>query len=181
MTALLFLLSMLAQHQWGNLVYSAPSSNVKIAPQPVVASCDPSLFAHVYHAQRLVVQNPCVSVTGTIADATHGKRKSGVRREQDGDCHAWLKLDPGQEQYLNEGNKRSEGNNLVFEIVCMYPVTQKDAIEACKGYTNKIKLFPVGSHVQMTGSWVQDTNHEKWLELHPVSSIALIDASRAKL
>ncbi|SRR6266581_7690013 len=165
MLLLLLLVALSAQHQWQ-----------KATSQP----CDMTLWGHVYHPDRLLVKSACVTVTGMIVDATHGKRKSGARKEQDGDCHAWLKLDdPGQEQYLNEGNKKSEGGNLVFEIVCMYPVKQKDAIEACKGYTNKVKLLPIGSHVQLTGSWVQETNHDRWMEIHPVSSITLIGAARA--
>ncbi len=145
----------------------------------LVQACDMTLWGHVYRPERLLVKSPCVTVTGTIVDATHGKRKSGVRREQDGDCHGWIRLDPGQDQFLNEGNIKAEEGNLVFEIICMYPVTQKDAIEACKGYTNKVKLLPVGSHVQFTGSWVQETNHDRWMELHPVSSITFIGATMA--
>jgi hypothetical protein len=34
-----------------------------------------------------------VTVTGMFVDATHGKRRDGVRHEGDGDAHAWLKLD----------------------------------------------------------------------------------------
>ena len=113
-------------------------------------------------------------MTGTIVDATHGKRKDGVRKEADGDCHGWLKLDSGQEQFLNAGNKSDEENNLVFEIVCMFPVKQADAVAACKDYVNPIKLPKVGSHVKMTGSWVMDDNHAKWQEIHPVMSIEVL-------
>src|SRR5882724_3574578 len=161
----------------------------------VIGGCDESLWKHTYNPQRLEVHERCVSVTGTIVDATHGKRKDGVRKEADGDCHGWLKLDAGQDgeqpksgdtspryvnleqkdtvigPYLNPGNMSDEEGNLVFEIVCMFPVTQKDAINACKNYKNKVKLPAVGSHVRMTGSFVQDDNHAKWNELHPVSSI----------
>lgn len=137
-------------------------------------TCDSSLWKHVYNPSRLVIHKPCVTVTGTIVDATHGRRKSGVRREADGDCHGWLKVDKGYESYLNEGNLKSEGGNLVFEIVCLYPVTQKDAISSCKGYTNTVKLAPIGSHVAITGSWIQDSNHAKWNEIHPVTSITVI-------
>lgn len=138
-------------------------------------TCKDSLWRHVYHPDRLQVHKMCASVTGTIVDATRGKRKQGVRREADGDCHGWLKLDPGQEQYLNAGNLSDEDGNLVFEIVCMFPVTQKDAVSACRKYKNKIVLPPVGSHVRMTGSWVQDDNHARWNEIHPVSSIELLE------
>lgn len=127
----------------------------------------------MYNPQRLTVHKACLTVTGVIVDATHGKRKSGVRKEADGDCHGWLKLDPGQEKLLNAGNKSDEDGNLVFEIVYLYPVTQADAKAACKGYINKVKLPAIGTHVTMTGSWVQDSNHAHWNELHPVSSIVI--------
>ena len=62
--------------------------------------CDESLWGHVYHRQRLLVNERCVSVTGTLVDATDGKVKDGCRHEADGDGHCWLRLDAGQEQFL---------------------------------------------------------------------------------
>lgn len=115
----------------------------------------------------------CIEATGLIVDATHGKRKDGVRKEADGDTHGWLRLDPGQEKLLNAGNMSDEEGNLVFEIVCYFPVKQPDAISACKGFKNKIILPPVGSHVTMACSWVQDDNHVRWNECHPVSAITI--------
>lgn len=136
--------------------------------------CDDTLWQRVYNPERLRIHQMCVNFTGTIVDATHGKRKDGVRKETDGDCHGWLKLDPGQEKFLNAGNMSDEEGNLVFEIVCMFPVTQKDAISACKGYKNKVTLPPVGSHVRMAASWVQDDNHARWNEGHPVTKFEVI-------
>jgi hypothetical protein len=139
-----------------------------------LSTCDDSLWRHVYKPERLIVNSMCASVTGTIVDATHGKRKDGVRHEADGDCHGWLKLDAGQEQYLNIGNLSAEGRNLVYEITCMFRTTQADAKEACASYTNNIALAPIGAHVRISGSFVTDTNHERWNELHPVSSIEVL-------
>lgn len=132
------------------------------------------LWQHVYKPERLIVHKKDVTVTGTIVDATGGKRKSGVRREGDGDCHGWMRVDEKFRSMLNAGNRTHEGNSLVFEVVCLYPVTQADAKAACKGYKSSIVLPPVGSHVRMRGSFVQDTNHAKWNEIHPVSSIEVI-------
>jgi hypothetical protein len=98
------------------------------------ASCDASLWNHVYNARRLTVKQSCIAVTGTIVDATAGRQKDGVRHEKDGDTHGWLKPDSQFENLLNAGNRSAEGGNLVFEIVCKYPVKQQDAIAACKGY-----------------------------------------------
>lgn len=62
------------------------------ASSTLAQKCDSSLWKHVYNPSRLIVKSQCVSVTGTIVDATHGKRKSGCRAEADGDYHCWLKL-----------------------------------------------------------------------------------------
>lgn len=136
--------------------------------------CHDGLWKHVYNPERLRVVDPCATVTGTIVDATHGKRKVGVRREADGDTHGWLRLDPQYRDLVNDGNRTHEEGNLVFEIACFYSVSQEDAKAPCKGYKSKVILPPVGSHVRVRGSYVQDLNHAKWMEIHPVSSIEVI-------
>lgn len=139
------------------------------------AKCDATLWQHVYHPQRLVVKQACFTVRGTIVDATHGKNKDGLRHEADGDTHGWLKLDPGQENLfpvpLNGGNRSAQGGNLVFEVVCKFRVTQRDALAACAGYKSTVVIPPVGTHVCVTGSYVQDQEHAKWMEIHPVTKI----------
>ena len=138
--------------------------------------CDPTIAAHVYHPRRLIVRQECISVTGTIVDATATQTKKeldGTRHEPDGDTHGWLKVDPGLESLLNSGNMNDEGGNLVFEIICKFPVTQPDAKTACQGYTDQVSLPPVGSHVRIVGRYVQDTFHGQWNEIHPVTSMAV--------
>jgi len=137
------------------------------------AGCDGTLWNHVYHPARLIVKNACVTATGTIVDATAGRRADGVRHEADGDTHGWLKVDPQFKDMLNAGNTSAEGGNLVFEIVCRFPVTQKDAKSACQGYSDQVQLPPVGSHVSVVGTFVQDTFHAQWNEIHPVTSISI--------
>lgn len=159
---------------------SAPTTPM---PPPVTSSggssggaatgCDASLWAHVYHNKRLIVHQQCIAVTGTMVDATAGKEPDGVRHEPDGDTHGWLKVDPQFANLLNAGNQSAEGGNLVFEVICKYSVTQTDAKSACANYTNKLKLPPVGSHVQILGVYVQDTFHAQWMEIHPVTSIVV--------
>lgn len=140
-----------------------------------VAQCDDSLWDHVYNPQRLIVKQKCIAVTGTIVDASHGQHADGVRHEADGDTHGWLDLDPQFKSLLNAGNMSGEAGNLVFEIVCEFRVTQADAKSACPtSYHTPIQLPPVGSHVRIVGSYVQDTNHAQWMEIHPVTSIELI-------
>jgi hypothetical protein len=120
------------------------------------------------------VKQQCIAVTGTFVDATAGKRPDGVRHEKDGDTHGWLKLDPEFQNLVNAGNVSDEGGNLVFEIVCKFPVTQPDAKAACRGFTDHVTLPRVGSHVRIVGTYVQDTFHAQWMEIHPVTRITVI-------
>lgn len=136
--------------------------------------CDSTLWNHVYHPTRLIVKTACVAVTGTIVDATSGNEPDGVRHEADGDTHGWLRVDPQFSGMLNAGNQGAEGGNLVFEIICRYPVTQKDAQSACQGYSDHVQLPPVGSHVSVVGTYVQDTFHAQWNEIHPVTGISIV-------
>lgn len=151
-----------------------PATDPEGATPTPAGTCDETLWSHVYHPTRLVVKQPCATVTGTIVDASKGAEPDGVRHEADGDTHGWLKVDPGFEDLLNPGNLSNEGGNLVFEIVCEFKVTQADAIPACTNFKNAIKIPPVGSHVQIVGSYVRDTNHAQWMEIHPVTSITVI-------
>jgi hypothetical protein len=140
-------------------------------------SCDASLAAHVYHPKRLIVKQECMAVPGIIVDATapqHTHTADGTRHEGDGDTHGWLKVDAGFENLLNAGNLNDEGGNLVFEIICRFPVKQADAKTACHGYSDQVVLPPVGSHVKIVGRYVQDTFHAQWNEIHPVTSITVI-------
>jgi hypothetical protein len=168
---------------WGSLrsirVIKTPSaSEPAIDPETVGANgpvkCDDTLRTHVYHPNRLTVKQPCIAVTGTIVDATNGAKPDGVRHEADGDTHGWLRVDPQFANLLNPGNMSNEGGNLVFEIVCKFvPLSQADAKPACTGYTSPTKIPPVGSHVEIIGAYVRDTNHAQWMEIHPVTSITV--------
>jgi len=164
---------------------SVPGSISPVPQQPPpktpvageVAQCDDSLWEHVYNPQRLIVKQKCIAVTGTIVDASNGKWPDGVRHEADGDTHGWLNVDSAFKNLLNAGNLSNEGGNLVFEVVCEFRVTQADAKAACPStYHNAVVLPPVGSHVRIVGSYVQDTNHARWMEIHPVTSIEVISS-----
>jgi hypothetical protein len=145
------------------------------APPSAATGCDATLWDHVYNPQRLTVKQKCISVTGTVVDATNGKRSDGVRKEADGDTHGWLQVDPQFKNLLNAGNMSNEGGNLVFEIVCKFNVSQADAKASCPtSYHTSVTLPPVGSHVRIVGSYIQETNHAKWMEIHPVSTITVL-------
>ena len=156
---------------------ATPATPTTAVTAPPSTECDSSLSAHVYHPSRLIVKQDCIAITGTIVDATANqstKEPDGTRHEPDGDTHGWLKVDPDFEGLLNSGNLNDEAGNLVFEIICRFPVTQPDAKTACQGFTDHVSLPPVGSHVRIVGRYVQDTFHGQWNEIHPVTSITVI-------
>lgn len=137
------------------------SSDVSTATS---AACDASLWNHVYNPSRLQRLNDCISATGIVNESLV---------DDDGDQHFLLTLDPGQDQLLKKKNMKKKGGGLVVEIVCANPVKLKKVKAVCAGYTNKIPIPPVGSHVKVTGTYVIDT-HNGWAEIHPVSTISSI-------
>lgn len=155
---------------------TAPQAAMLAAASAAKATgCGTAIASHVYNPDRLTVYSKCVTVTGTVVDATKGKRRDGVRKEKDGDTHGWIRLDPAFTAMLNTGNRTHEGSNLVFEVVCFWAPTQPDAVSACPhSYANKVTLPPIGSHVAMTGAFVQDENHQHWMEIHPVTKIRIL-------
>jgi hypothetical protein len=152
---------------------AAPSPPAGTRGSASETGCGDGLWQHVYHPTRLLVKQSCTTVTGVIVDATLHQpihQPDGVRHEPDGDTHGWLKVDPPFQKLLAPGNISHEGGNLIFEIVCRYPITQADAKPACVNFKDNIPIPPVGSHVAITGSFVQDLLHN-WNEIHPVSTI----------
>jgi hypothetical protein len=138
-----------------------------------MTGCGDGLWAHVYNPTRLLVKNDCATITGTIIDNTSGQQADGVRHEADGDTHGWLHVDPQFASLINPGNTSDEGGNLVFEIVCHYAVTQTDAKPSCVGFQDHAAIPKAGTHVAIRGTFVQEQNHKKWNEIHPVSSITV--------
>jgi hypothetical protein len=156
----------------------SPTGTIVLGPgvpgSASMVGCGDGLWQHVYHPTRLLVKSDCVTVTGRLVDATANQshhQADGVRHEGDGDTHGWLKVDPQFANLINDGNNSDEDGNLVFEIVCHYSVTQEDAKTACAGFHDHTTIPPVGSHVAITGTLVQEKNHKKWNEIHPVSRI----------
>lgn len=125
------------------------------------SGCDTKLWDHVYDPTRLSVIDQCKVVTGVIDE---------LDQNEDGDTHMLLKLDPGNDDLLLKKNRTKKNGDLVIEVVCAHPVTDKKAVEACRGYSTNVKIPNVGDHVKVTGSYVNDS-HNGWAEIHPVSSI----------
>jgi hypothetical protein len=146
---------------------ASPSSSPSlISPSSSSSSgqknCDQSLWQHVYNPNRLQIVNPCMSVTGTI---------DSIRVEKDGDYHIRLKVDPQFSNLINSANIKGQYGDLVLEPICQKPVKQPDAIAACANFHQSISIPPVGTHVNVTGSYVLDKEHGRWAEIHPVTSI----------
>ncbi len=83
-----------------------------------------------------------------IAIGTVGKVKFEA---YDGDLHVDLRLDPGYEKLLDDGNERV-GGNLIVEVI---PYDR-----------SRVAVPAEGSRIQVVGPWVADTQHG-WNEIHP--------------
>jgi hypothetical protein len=134
------------------------------AKQFVATGCDDSLWQHVYHPQRLQVVEKCIAVTGTVHH---------VKKEADGDDHIQLQLDTQFASLLNDRNKTAQADCLILEPICENPVTQADAITACRDFHSSVEVPSKGTHVRVLGSYVLDTEKpgHGWMEIHPVTSI----------
>jgi hypothetical protein len=129
--------------------------------------CDQSLWKHVYQPARLRLVDPCITITGTIT-------KIGL--DPDGDTHVLLAPDPQFLQCVNNVNVKQLNGNLMVEAVCFHHIKPSliDANAACQNYQSNIVIPPLHSHVQITGSYVIDTETGGWAEIHPVTSISPI-------
>jgi len=156
----------------GGIVYLA-TRNETLTKTGQGASCDISLWTHVYHGRflsavdRLQIINPCLTVTGTVMNA---------RAEADGDWHIQLDLDSEYSSLLNQANLEKQHGYLVLEPMCSNHVSQTDTLEegVCDDFSQDIFATNlVGHRVAATGAYVTDRQHG-WTELHPVTSIVPI-------
>jgi hypothetical protein len=134
-----------------------------------------SLHPRHYHPRQLErVRNHSRDLR-RMRDSFAAQPDSSDNRSRYEHTHGWLKLDPQFKNLINAGNVSEEDGNLVFEIVCKFNVTQADAKASCPStYHTPVTLPPVGSHVRVVGSYVEETNHAKWMEIHPVSIIEVV-------
>lgn len=91
----------------------------------------------------------------------------------DGDLSFALRLDPGQEDLLNAGNRQNVAGDLIAEIVCADSSAPGFATQACAGYVNTIAAPRVGARVAVTGPHVLDSHHG-WNEIHPLWMLAVL-------
>jgi hypothetical protein len=132
------------------------------ATAPVAqAQCDATLWIHLYDPRRLKVIADCRTITGIVMTQHHS---------DDGDVDMRVKPDPPSVELLNAANN----GTMQVEAICqgrIKPDTPQ-AVVSCAGFTGSVMIPPLGAHVQVTGSYVLDTNH-KWMEIHPVTSITM--------
>jgi hypothetical protein len=148
-----------------------PESDVAVM---LSGACNVGLWKHVYRGDnatakdRLVVIDPCRTVTGKIINAV---------AEDDGDWHIRLKLDPQFESMLNAKNKSGQKGYLVVEPMCANKVTQKSTLDegVCTHWSQDVYVAKTmkGRRVEVTGAFVNDTEHG-WNEIHPVTKITMI-------
>ena len=106
------------------------------------------------------MRSKCSAAVGTVSKV--------VFEEYDGDVHVDLRLDPGYERLLADGNARV-GGDLVVEIV---PWDR-----------SRVAVPDEGARVQVVGPWVEDGEHG-WNEIHPawwISAGRVQAASEAEL
>ena len=129
------------------------------------AQCDPTLWDHVYHPQRLNILELCTQVSGTIKE---------IMPQPNGDYQIRLALDPNYNFMVNQANVDQQKGSMVLETICQNPSQLQDAVQSCQGLTSTVNIPPVGTHIVATGSYVLDLEHDKLAEIHPVSSIGII-------
>lgn len=139
---------------------ATPTPGAAVSPETGAACAGHDPKEGVYHPDRLIVRNPCLTVTGTVRL---------VRAEPDGDYHIRLALDPPFADLVNDRNRAEQQGGLVVEIVCDNPVSQQDAVATCASVSSALRLPPpsVGAHISVTGPYVLDTSHG-WMEIHPL-------------
>jgi hypothetical protein len=141
-----------------------PSSPASSNEQPSgQTQCDASLWNHVYDSGRLQLRQPCITVTGTVTD---------FHSNDDGDIDIRIDVDQPYQNLLNDGNISNLNGHLQTEAICQAPPTVANAIQACRGLAGSVAVPAIGAHVQVTGSYVFDTNHG-WMEVHPISALSV--------
>ena len=127
--------------------------------------CNPALWPHVYNPERLQGEKKCTTVKGMVWE---------VKAEPDGGYRLLIKLDLGQPTtLLNDKNVSLTKGCLVAQIICAHrPITDADALKSCGTFENQIKVPKLNDHVQLTGTYMLDSDPEHgWYALYPVSDV----------
>jgi hypothetical protein len=159
------------RNTFDNTITSSKNNNATTNIIPLInpstnQQCDQSLWNHVYHPQRLQIIDGCKTVSGII---------ESKKSEPDGDYHIRLKVDPQFSNLINSANVNGQHGDMVVEPICQHTITESIAAAlACSNFHQNINIPEVGSHVNITGSYVLDKEHNSWAEIHPITSITKI-------
>lgn len=130
--------------------------------------CDSSNYylSHVYNKERLKILDKCITVYGYVKD---------IRNEKDGDLHMLLEVDGKYEYLLKDKNYEKQDGCLVIEPIYVKKVTQLNAIGSKKNYINKFVVPKKGDYIRVCGVYVLDKKHGGHSEIHPVTSLTIIN------
>ncbi|HEY7111806.1 MAG TPA: hypothetical protein VIA45_02635 [Thermoanaerobaculia bacterium] len=129
--------------------------------------CGGDWWKCVYAPERLVIQEPCVTVRGVVLSA-HGVL--------DGDAIVYLRLDGDDAHFANRTDFDALGKDVLeIEIVCRHPVFRLFVFR-CWTCRSRLRVPRVGDHIEAEGIYVQDTRH-RHMELHPVTRITWLPGS----
>ena len=150
------------------LLFAACSSAVSSDKHPPVGSegCRSGPpEAGVHNPDRLKVLDRCKHAEGVAVD---------VARENDGDYHVWIRVDPGYEYLLNSQDHFQAHPAMLAEITpdCPASTNPPDAQSAARCPKSNLVIPVIGGHLSVDGPWVLDTDHG-WREIHPVNAIRL--------
>ncbi|HRI27087.1 MAG TPA: hypothetical protein PK239_03845 [Chitinophagales bacterium] len=127
-------------------------------------NCNNGLWQHIHNPARLIIIEPCVTLTGKV---------KGVHTSPDGDIHLRIAMDRNTRLPINFYNYIARGGCIVAEIICGKPAKSSKGKISCMGYQNALTIPKRGSSVSITGSYVLDTNHG-WREIHPVTKLEIL-------
>ena len=86
-------------------------------------------------------------------------------------------LERGCTEYSSKRRADFSSAFLQREPICQNPVSQADAVDACRDFHSAVEL-PTESHahVRVLGSYVLDTDKpgHGWMEIHPVTRIEVV-------
>ncbi len=158
------------------------ASSFKVSTDPACRTGDP--LANVYHASRLKVIIPCLTVTGTVERGASAS---------DFDLVVYLRPDPEFIPLLNVHNREYPLNprgDLVLKVVpADRPGCQVGSPPRPKhgtydyGICTGANLMPIGNagvdRITVTGAYVLDTARGR-MEVHPVWSWSLTASPTAR-
>ncbi len=132
------------------LVLAASAANGRTAPSASVCPANADVFVGTYHKARFRLLDPCKLASGIVRE---------VKREEDGDLHIQLEVDPGQEGLLNGQNHAKQRGRLVLELM------PRDV--------GHIPRPNCGWRIRVIGVWVKDgvPPSHGWREIHPIWSL----------